>query len=101
MAWLPSGAARNVSYGFSFPWNRNGARAVGAELRRRRFDHVWVGEESTGDDYWHVWAWHTIGLDERTLGTDLRLMTHLARTHGGTFTGWSIVQARGIVKRHS
>jgi hypothetical protein len=74
------------------PGNRDGARAVGAELRRR-FDRVWVGEESTGDGYWYVWAWHAIGLDERT---------HLARTtRRYLHTGWSTVTERGIVKGHS
>jgi hypothetical protein len=51
---LPPEVPRLVSHSFSFVFSREGARAVGAEFRRQGFSRVWVGEEITGDDYWHV-----------------------------------------------
>ena len=87
---LPLTEERVVSHGFSFPFNRDGARYVGDELRRHRFLKVWVGEETSGDEYWHVWGLRRQCLTPRVVVNTRRQMEALARRAGGTYDGWSI-----------
>jgi len=90
---LPPTEPRLVSHAFSFPFSREGARAVAAELARRGFTRVWVGEETTGDDYWHVVGWQMQPLTERSVANTTRWMVPLARQHGGEYDGWSLPAA--------
>ena len=62
------------------PGNRDGARAVGAELRRRRLrSRLGSAKRAPATTTGHVRAWHTIGLKTRGRSwTDLRLVTYLA-----------------------
>jgi hypothetical protein len=87
-AELPLVEPRWVSHAFSFAFNRGGARAVGDELRRRGFDRIWVGEEITGDSYWHVTGWHRQALTHRVVANTRHQMEALARLHGGVYDGW-------------
>ncbi|MDH5199097.1 MAG: ribonuclease E inhibitor RraB [Gemmatimonadota bacterium] len=87
---LPADAPRAVSHSFSFVFNPEGARALGAELRRQRFTRVWVGEEIAGDDCWHVVGWRTQSLTPRRVANGSRAMVALAREHGGEYDGWSL-----------
>jgi hypothetical protein len=78
-----------VAHSFSFEFNPEGAHAVGAAFRRRGFGRVWVGEETTSDDYWHVVGWRIQPLTERSVANVSRWMVALAREHGGRYDGWS------------
>jgi hypothetical protein len=89
-AELPLAEPRWISHGFSFPFYAEGAFAVASVLRRRRgFERVWVGEEITGDGYWHVVAWRRQSVTHRALSNARRLMGKLAADHGGVYDGWS------------
>ena len=70
--------------------NPEGARAVAAEFKRRGFSRVWVGEEVTGDDCWHVVGWRMQPLTRRSVANGSRWMVELARKHGGDYDGWSL-----------
>lgn len=84
---LPPTEPRLVSHSFSF--NREGARAVGDELRRKGFKKVWVGEEMTGDDYWHVIGVCVQSLTDRSVGNANKEMVELAGRYSGRYDGWS------------
>src|SRR5947209_1213327 len=87
-AELPLVEPRWISHAFSFPFNAGGARAMGAELERRGFARVWVGEELSGDDYWHVCGWRRPSLTHRTVANTRHQMEQLAARHHGTYDGW-------------
>jgi len=87
----PAEAATTVSHAFSFESNPHGAHALAAELRKRRFTRVWVGEEVTGDGYWHVAARRLQSLDQRAFANASRTMRRLAVEHGGHYDGWSVL----------
>jgi hypothetical protein len=93
-AELPLTELRCVSHSFSFLFNAEGARAVGAELKRLGFARVWVGEEITGDDYWHVTAWRRQSLTQRVVANSRRQMETLAVRNKGTYDGWEIADPR-------
>ena len=79
-----------VSHTFSFDSNPDGARGVAAELRRRGFARIWLGEEISGDGYWHVVARRRQALNERVFVNARRELRRLAVTNGGVYDGWSV-----------
>ena len=91
LAWggqLP-GDPVEVTHFFSFPLNRDGARAANAELLRRGYE-TWLLTESEGDDYWHIAAVKVQALDARTVASASAAMDALAAEHGGRYDHWDV-----------
>jgi hypothetical protein len=85
----PLAAPRWIAHGFSFVFNPDGALAVAKTLERRRFAKVWVGEETTGDGFWHVCGWTSQPITARVLATTGHQLELLAERHGGRYDGWN------------
>lgn len=55
-----------------------------------RVREIGVDEETTGDGYWHHWAFTVIDASEEALrGADERAK-HLAEQHGVRYDGWAV-----------
>jgi hypothetical protein len=91
------GTERPISVGFTFLFNRLGARATADELRRLGWPKADIDEELTGDDLWHAYAAHRrMVIDAETISQLRAEMEALAHRYGGSYDGWDVTGGFGL-----
>lgn len=91
------GTVRPIGVSFSFPFDREGAFALAAELLRCGWTYAGVDEQLAEDDLWHACGHgRRMAVTRESIAELRRDMEELAARHGGRYDGWNVSGGLGL-----